>query len=240
MGRSHFSRQSARCRLARRLPEMRVTWFGDDATLVEGVSRDLRHALVLSVRPAWLREVVCVGEDAMLYLQASPRDREISADRAALHTVICAWLYAVGQGETAFISQKPKLHACTVRYGGEDTDLEEVARRVNLSVSDVIARHTSQTYIVDAAGFVPGFAYLEGLPDSLYLPRKAVPRVQVFPGAVAIAAGYTGIYPSASAGGWWILGTLVDPLPGALWQWDADPPARLGFGDRVVFRSVDA
>ncbi|KUO95442.1 carboxyltransferase domain-containing protein [Ferroacidibacillus organovorans] len=200
--------------MARRLPEMRVTWFGDEAVLVEGVPHDLRHALVVAKRPGWLREIVCVGSEAMLYLQVSPRIREDLFCRETLYAMICAWLNDTKQGKTVTAMRSAKTHVCTVRYGGADTDLDEVAQRVGLSAPDVIALHVKPTYIVDAAGFVPGFAYLKGLLQTLHLPRKAVPRAQVFSGAVAIAAGYTGIYlqPARGGGGLWECLSILRPL----------------------------
>ncbi|GAK99603.1 hypothetical protein JCM19314_3648 [Nonlabens ulvanivorans] len=45
---------------------------------------------------------------------------------------------------------------------------------------------------------MPGFPYLNGLPESLSIPRKVTPSLQVKTGSVAIAAGICGIYPQSS------------------------------------------
>ena len=56
-------------------------------------------------------------------------------------------------------------------------------------------------------GFMPGFAYLVGLPAALAaLPRQASPRTRVPAGSFAVAGGYAGIYPVGSPGGWNLLG----------------------------------
>lgn len=119
-----------------------------------------------------------------------------------------------------------------VRYGGEDgPDLVDVAERTGLTPALVVELHAATTYEVLFLGFSPGFAYLGPLDDRLQLPRLAVPRVRVPAGSVAIAGGQTAVYPSASPGGWRILGRTAMPL----WDPRVDPPARLSAGDRVRF-----
>lgn len=101
------------------------------------------------------------------------------------------------------------LHHMRVRYDGED--LPEIAAACGRSVDEIVALHSGATYHVSFLGFAPGFAYLFGTPEPLAsLPRRATPRPRVPPGAVAIAGGWTGIYPSAMPGGWHLLGTLLD------------------------------
>jgi KipI family sensor histidine kinase inhibitor len=80
-------------------------------------------------------------------------------------------------------------------------------------------------------GFAPGFAYLTGLHPSLHLPRRATPRTRVPAGAVAIAAGYSAVYPSASPGGWHLIGHT----DATMWDAGRDPPAAIGPGASVHF-----
>lgn len=119
-----------------------------------------------------------------------------------------------------------------VKYDGED--LEEVAKRTGLTTEDVIRIHSSTVYRVFVIGFVPGWAYLGELDQRLRLPRRESPRRRVPPGSVAIAEAQTGVYPSATPGGWHIIGTtpakMFDPL--------ADPPSRLRVGDQVRFEPI--
>jgi KipI family sensor histidine kinase inhibitor len=92
-----------------------------------------------------------------------------------------------------------------VLYDGED--LTEVARRVGLTVDEVIARHSGRDYHVFAIGFQPGFPYAGYLPEELSnLPRRERPRLRVPVGSVAIAGRQTGVYPAESPGGWHLLG----------------------------------
>lgn len=123
-----------------------------------------------------------------------------------------------------------------VIYGGDEgPDLPAVARHAGLAEREVIARHAGADFRVHAVGFTPGFPYLAGLPATLHVPRRAVPRTRVSAGSVAIGGGQAGIYPVATSGGWNVIGRtnlrLFDPT--------ADPPARLRVGDRVRFRPVE-
>jgi biotin-dependent carboxylase-like uncharacterized protein len=118
-----------------------------------------------------------------------------------------------------------------VCYDGPD--LAEVARLAGLSVAEVIARHAAAEYTVGWLGFSPGFGYLTGLDPALCdVPRLAQPRLRVPAGSVAIAGGLAAVYPSASPGGWRLLGRTS----AVLWDPGRDPPALLAPGMRVRFR----
>lgn len=117
-----------------------------------------------------------------------------------------------------------------VVYDGED--LGAVAEACGLTADGVVERHTTATYRSAFCGFAPGFAYLSGLDPALHLPRRATPRTSVPAGSVAIADGYSAVYPGASPGGWHLLGrteaALFDPA--------RDRPALLPPGTIVRFK----
>jgi len=123
----------------------------------------------------------------------------------------------------------PTVISIPTRYDG--ADLDSVAARIGVSRESVVAMHTGAEYVVAFMGFAPGFPYLIGLPPELELPRLETPRTEVPAGSVAVAAGYCGIYPRASPGGWNLIGTtdmvLFDP--------EREPPALLEPGIRVRF-----
>jgi KipI family sensor histidine kinase inhibitor len=116
-----------------------------------------------------------------------------------------------------------------VRYDGED--LPEVARLTELSAGEVVRRHTAPEYTVAFLGFSPGFPYLVGLDPGLEVPRRDTPRTSIPAGSVGLAGNQTGIYPTASPGGWQLIGRtelrLFDP--------GRDPPALLAPGARLRF-----
>ncbi len=116
-----------------------------------------------------------------------------------------------------------------VSYNGED--LEEVARIVGITPEEVVRRHTGTDYVVAFTGFAPGFAYLSGGDPSLNVPRRGTPRPSLPAGSVALAGGFSAVYPQASPGGWQIIGSTDAPM----WDLDRDQPALLQPGDHVRF-----
>ncbi len=125
-----------------------------------------------------------------------------------------------------------------VRYDGPD--LDEVARLTGLDVDAVVAVHTTTTWRVQFMGFAPGFGYLvphrppsDDLRALCSIPRRTQSRPEVRPGSVAVAAGYSAVYPRASPGGWHLLGHSDI----ALWNIDTDPPAALAPGRFVRFET---
>ena len=71
-----------------------------------------------------------------------------------------------------------------------------------------------QPLTVAVVGFSPGFAYLDGLPDAAAraCPRRDRPRPAVPAGSVALANGHAAVYPTASPGGWQLVGRTGVPL----------------------------
>ncbi|VVJ15251.1 Allophanate hydrolase 2 subunit 1 (EC [Amycolatopsis camponoti] len=121
-----------------------------------------------------------------------------------------------------------------VRYDGED--LADVAAEAGLRISEVIARHSAGSYVSAFCGFAPGFAYLSGSDPALHVSRRSTPRTRIPAGSVAIAGEYSAVYPSASPGGWRLLGRTDVPV----WDVERDPPNLLPPGTRVRFEAVTA
>lgn len=113
-------------------------------------------------------------------------------------------------------------------------DLDEVAKLHNLTTSEAITLHSSAVYKVYMTGFVPGFAYLGGMPELLSTARKSTPRKSVPAGSVGIAGQQTGIYPFETPGGWQIIGRT----PYQLFDARKSSPSLLKAGDLVVFKPI--
>ena len=114
-------------------------------------------------------------------------------------------------------------------------DLAEVAERTKKTTEQVIAAHLASPFKVYVLGFMPGLAYVAGLERSLYLPRRAQPRVRVPRSSVAIAMDMTTIYPFESPGGWHLIGRTP------LWMFDKrrEQPVFLAPGDSLSFQRID-
>ncbi|MDB4944731.1 MAG: Allophanate hydrolase 2 subunit 1 [Labilithrix sp.] len=192
-----------------------IASFGDRAlrfALPEGTDR---RALLARLRSLPGVTDVVLAETVGAVLATSPA--EVAGAVAA----------ALALPPESLVGPPPVEHAIEVAYDG--ADLEEVARTLALAPDALVALHAAPTYDVALVGFQPGFAYLRGLDPGLVLPRRASPRPRVPARSVAVAAGYTGIYPQASPGGWHLLGEALSFVPFTA------AGARLALGDRVRF-----
>lgn len=119
-----------------------------------------------------------------------------------------------------------------VCYGGKlGPDLIEVAKYQEITPEEVIAIHTSRSYLVHMLGFVPGFPYLGGMDKRIAMPRKAIPSQAISPGSVGIAGEQTGIYPLSTPGGWRIIGRT----PLQLFRPEEEIPTLIRAGDIIKF-----
>ena len=94
-----------------------------------------------------------------------------------------------------------------VCYGGMfGPDLSFVAQHNGLTEEEVVKRHSNGLYLVYMLGFLPGFAYMGGMDESIACPRLTSPRTKIPAGSVGIAGAQTGVYPLDSPGGWQLIG----------------------------------
>lgn len=138
--------------------------------------------------------------------------------------------------EKEFIIKNTDNEAITIKipvvYQGED--LSYLADVHGLSEAEIIEIHSSVIYRVYMLGFLPGFAYLGGLDSRIATPRRASPRLRVPTGSVGIAGHQTGVYPSASPGGW----QLIGHTDLRLFDRHASQNSLLQPGDMVQFVSI--
>lgn len=154
----------------------------------------------------------------------------------SLQDVVCGML----ELEWAKVQEQPEAPPRTVNipvhYGGWwGPDLEEVAALCGIAPAEWIRQHSAAEYRVLMIGFVPGFPYLDGLPEQLAVDRLPTPRLRVPAGSVAVGGSQTGIYPLESPGGW----RLVGRTPLSLFRSDHVEPSLLRTGDRVRFVPVE-
>jgi KipI family sensor histidine kinase inhibitor len=176
------------------------------------------HAALRELDPPWVVELVPAYRTVLIVAEPG-RAGELDELAAALPELELPPAEAVA-GETVEVP---------VRYDGQD--LPEVGRLTGLEATEVVRRHTAPTYTVAFLGFSPGFPYLVGLDPALEVPRRDTPRTSIPAGSVGLAGNQTGIYPTASPGGWQLIGRtevrLFDP--------GRDPPALLAPGSRLRF-----
>ena len=132
---------------------------------------------------------------------------------------------------------EPRLREIPVCYGGgHGPDLADVASIHGLPTEELIRLHCSATYTAYFLGFVPGFAYLGGLPQELATPRLPSPRKAVPAGSVAIGGNQTGVYPTATPGGW----RLIGKTPLKLFDPASAHSSFFEIGDHVCFVPITA
>jgi KipI family sensor histidine kinase inhibitor len=155
----------------------------------------------------------------------------LSTTRRALEPQIDA-LIARGLATDA-TSRKVRIPCC---YDDPEfaPDTAEVAERTKKTPEQVITAHLGSAFKVYVLGFMPGLAYIAGLEPSLYLPRRAQPRVRLPRSTVAIAMDMTTIYPFESPGGWHLIGRTP------LWMFDQrrEQPVFLAPGDSLTFERI--
>lgn len=117
---------------------------------------------------------------------------------------------------------------------GSALDLDFVAATNDLSTEEVIDIFLGETYCVFMLGFLPGFAYMGTIDESIATPRRKTPRTRVPKGSIGIAGNQTGIYPLESPGGWQIIGRTDLEL----FFPDKDEPTLFRAGDLVKFIRV--
>lgn len=113
-------------------------------------------------------------------------------------------------------------------------DLERVAAHHQITIDEVVRRHTAREYTVYTIGFAPGFAYLGEVAGELATPRLDSPRQAVPVGSVALADTQTAVYPVRTPGGWNLLGRT----PLKMFDPDRDNLCPVAPGDRVRFRPI--
>jgi hypothetical protein len=226
-----------------------VRAFGDRAWLVEpdGAARPSTEwvlAMAEAARGLWPDALVVPGLASVLVSLAAPPGRPAARAqllREALAGAVPRVVEAgrsdgsgVGGGAPSGAPGGPgravREHRIPTRYDGPD--LAGLAAALGMPVAELVARHVAATWTVAAIGFSPGFGYLT-CDDPLFgaIPRRSDPRPRVPPGAVALAAGMCAVYPSASPGGWQLVGTTDVRLFDAT----LEPPALLSVGDVVRF-----
>jgi KipI family sensor histidine kinase inhibitor len=218
---------------------LRITDVGDTAFSVEfGDTVDpaisarvtgLRHAVAEACRAGGLAGLVeTVPTFRSLLVQYDP----LATSRAVLEAEIRAIANTSGTAPES----AGRLWEIPVCYDADlGEDLGEIAASRGLSRDEAIGLHTGAEFFVYMLGFMPGFAYMGGLPDALRLPRRASPRLKVPPGSVAVADSLCAVYPWESPGGWHLIGRT----PLRMFDLGRDQPSLLAAGDRVRFHAVD-
>src|ERR1700759_4657162 len=220
--------------MAAPLPPPRLLPSGDRAIAVEFAKNidDAANQRVLTLdRALAAARVAGVTETVPTYRSLLVHYDPVQIDFDALGEILLALSQTPPQA-----SAKARRWRVPVAYGGENgIDLEDVAKNLNMTPDEVVARHSGGDYRVAMIGFTPGWSYLSGLDKSLHMPRRPSPRVFTPAGTISIGGVQTGIQCLAGPCGWHLLGRT----PVRTFQLHRDPVFLTEPGDRVTFYPVD-
>ncbi|WP_280468691.1 5-oxoprolinase subunit B family protein [Nocardia cyriacigeorgica] len=174
-----------------------------------------------------VQDVLPAAETVLVTLDST---RDAEQVRRQLHTVVDELAESGEVSRGTFPDTDPVV--IPVHYDG--ADLADIARMLGMSTREVIDAHTGTVWHCAFVGFAPGFGYLRSPDDRLTVPRRAEARTAIPAGSVALAGGYSAVYPRKSPGGWQLLGHTEQ----ILWDVERDPPALIRAGTAVRF--VDA
>jgi KipI family sensor histidine kinase inhibitor len=211
----------------RSVPVGAVRPLGDRAFLIGVADPEDGRALAGTLAetegwPASSLDVVCGFATVMV--AARDPDLEVAALDDMMHR--CA------AGRRSVAAPRAPGREVVVSCAFDGPDLDDVGALAGLERDDVVDLLCAARLTVSVMGFSPGFAYLDGLPDELRnVARRARPRPAVPAGSVALANGHAAVYPTASPGGWQLVGRTAFPF----FTPTAPPYAALAPGDVVRF-----
>ena len=193
--------------------------LGPDAFLLRGIDTDEAAAIADHIRAL---EISRVEDVVACYESVGVYGSEV--EHQALIAALESYRWAPSAGNELEIPVCYEL--------GLDT--QWVCDELGITRGELAELHSGSVYRCSAIGFCPGFPYLGPLPDRLAgLGRLESPRMSVPSGSIGITGKQTGIYPSATPGGWRLIGrtplSIVDLRSGFL---PIQP------GDRIRFTPI--
>ena len=217
--------------------------LGDSAVMITlGDTIDERtHRLVRAASrrirgdpPPWLIDIVPAFVSIVVHYEPLIASREQRKTETPYERVVGVLRERLADLDVEHLDEQRTVEI-PVCYGGElGPDLDDVARLHGLAPEDVVRLHTGADYLVYMIGFMPGFAYLGGLPERIATPRRKTPRTAVPAGTVGIGGRQTGVYPLVSPGGW----NLIGRTPVKIFDFTREEPTLVTTGDRVRFRAI--
>lgn len=127
-------------------------------------------------------------------------------------------------------TKKKIIKEIPVLYGGTTgPDLEYCAQLENISVEEIIRKHSEHEYYVYMLGFAPGHPYMARFEEPYHFKRRESPRVKIPARSVVVQLNLSDLIPFEQPCGWNIIGST--PLD--ICNFDKKDPFLLSPGDWV-------
>ncbi|MCA9156850.1 MAG: carboxyltransferase domain-containing protein [Planctomycetales bacterium] len=159
---------------------------------------------------------------------------------AGFPTVLAELTQVIGQPQA---NESLRVWHLPICFSSADADAataadewSSVEQASRLAREDIIERLLQSELRLAMFGFLPGFAYLSGLPAELHIPRKSNPTTRTRRNAVALGGKYLGVYSLPSPAGWHVVGELGVNLL----RYDRLPPIAIQPGDRVRLERINS
>ncbi|MEM7259921.1 MAG: allophanate hydrolase subunit 1 [Pseudomonadota bacterium] len=209
---------------------------GDSALLIElGDQLDLRinRAVQVFDRLVNSEPVTGVIDTSPTLRSLLVRFNPLLISHGALREVLHERLQHLAHAEASHATRRWRV---PVYYGGDnESELNDVASLLSLSVDEVIAEHCEFIQTVLTLGFAPGFLYLGLLPQHWHIPRLEQVKPRVPAGSVSVAVGQTVLTSTPIPTGWRTIG--VTPFCN-FYPMQANP-FRIEAGDQLHFYAID-
>lgn len=123
-----------------------------------------------------------------------------------------------------------------VYYGGSyGPDLEALLEFYNMDKETFIQLHSQKTYFVSMMGYSPGFPYLTGMNERLYINHTGDTKKYIPAGSVILEGKKSGIVTTDTYGDWIVIGYT----PVRLFDPSKEDFTLLKLGDTIRFKATE-
>lgn len=223
---------------------MKIYSQGDQAIIVaiqKDVSKDvtqqlllLRDYLVKQDLP-FIVEIVPTESDMMIVYDARDMIKHHHIESPYQHMKHLIEQISQADLEQTAATQTKQICDIPVVYGGTyGPDLEPLLQEYGLDFETFVNLHTSEAYFVSMMGYSPGFPYLSGLNESLYVNHTSANKKKVPAGSVILEGKKCGIVTTDTYNDWLVIG--YTPLQ--LFYPDQADFTLIKLGDSVTFKAI--
>lgn len=222
---------------------MKIYSQGDQAIVVsveKEVTQDttedllaLRSYLIEQDYP-FITEIVPTESDMMIVYDARSmiKHHHIKSPFQYMTELLQSIKIEVKHGETVNMPTE-----IPIIYGGKcGPDLEELLEFYKIGKDEFIKLHSQKTYFVSMMGYSPGFPYLTGMNERLYINHTGDGKKFIPSGSVILEGKKCGIVTTDTYGDWIVIGYT----PVKLFDPSKEDFTLLKLGDTVRFKPADS